>query len=108
MFHVSSHADGFGSFLFVGSAVYLRSAVQGVQPVLPGDVVRFLFFCVEGGGLQGQTALFVQPVGGVGGSEQGAEQIFLLSFKIDFKLTYIVESAEAGVAVFRLEVIAVF
>ena len=73
MFHVSSHADGFGSFLFVGSAVYLCSAVQGVQPVLPGDVVRFLFFRVEGGGLQGQTVLFIQSVGGVGGSEQGAE-----------------------------------
>ena len=57
----------------VSSSLVLRSAVQGVQPVLPGDVVRFLFFRVEGGGLQGQTVLFVQPVGGVGGSEQGAE-----------------------------------
>ena len=73
MFHVSSHTDGFGSFLFVGSAVYLRSTVQGVQPVLPGDVVRFLFFRVEDRDLQGQAVLFVQPVGGVGGSEQGAE-----------------------------------
>ena len=73
MFHVSSHTDGFGSFLFVGSAVYLCSAVQGVQPVLSGDVVCLLFFRVEGGGLQGQAVLFVQPVGGISGSKQGAE-----------------------------------
>ena len=39
-----------------------RSAVQGVQPVLPGDVVRFLFFRVEGGGLQGQTVLFLSLI----------------------------------------------
>ena len=73
MLHISAHTDGFGSFIFAGTSVCLGSSIQGVQPILSGDVVRFLFFGVESGGLQGDTVLLIQTIGGISGAEQGSE-----------------------------------